>query len=154
MGNRAIITSKTNKYNKDKNRIGLYLHWNGGRDSVDAFLAYARARGVRGAESDDGYCFARLAQIVGNYFGGTTSVGVVVLTPEDIEDRCAEWGLDNGVYFIDDEFRVVEGKEREDAYDLQDFLNELNLNQLKREQFTDKALDQAVKDYNALYEEK
>lgn len=31
MGNRAIITTK-------KRDLGVYLHWNGGRDSVGAFL--------------------------------------------------------------------------------------------------------------------
>lgn len=154
MGNRAVITSKTNKFNKGKNRIGLYLHWNGGRDSVDAFLAYAKAKGVRGAESDNGYCFARLAQIVGNYFGGTTSVGVVVLTPDDIEGRCGGWCLDNGVYFIDDEFRVVEGRRREGEYDLREFLNEINEHQSGDEQLIAVELDRATKEYQALYEEK
>lgn len=31
MGNRAIITNKEKK-------VAVYLHWNGGRDSVEAFL--------------------------------------------------------------------------------------------------------------------
>ena len=33
MGNRAIITTKDCD-------LSLYLHWNGGRDSVEGFLAY------------------------------------------------------------------------------------------------------------------
>ena len=37
MGNRAVITTKENM---DNNGIGIYLHWNGGRDSVRAFLKY------------------------------------------------------------------------------------------------------------------
>ena len=31
MGNRAVITT-------EKKDLGIYLHWNGGRDSVEAFL--------------------------------------------------------------------------------------------------------------------
>ena len=38
MGNRAIITTK------DRD-LSLYLHWNGGRDSVEGFLAYCDLRG-------------------------------------------------------------------------------------------------------------
>lgn len=30
MGNRAVITT-------EEKQIGVYLHWNGGRDSVQAF---------------------------------------------------------------------------------------------------------------------
>ena len=41
MGNRAVVTNK----NQD---IGIYLHWNGGPESVCAFLTYAKALGVRG----------------------------------------------------------------------------------------------------------
>ena len=37
MGNRAVITTKENMYN---NGVAIYLHWNGGRDSVEAFLEY------------------------------------------------------------------------------------------------------------------
>jgi hypothetical protein len=37
MGNRAVITD-------NKQRIGIYLHWNGGRDSVEAFLKYCELR--------------------------------------------------------------------------------------------------------------
>ena len=39
MGNRAIITTKKDF---DNNGIGVYLHWNGGRDSVQAFLTYCK----------------------------------------------------------------------------------------------------------------
>ena len=38
MGNRAII--------KGENMTSaVYLHWNGGRDSVEAFLEYCKIRG-------------------------------------------------------------------------------------------------------------
>ena len=37
MGNRAVITTENKK-------IGIYLHWNGGRDSVEAFLKYCELK--------------------------------------------------------------------------------------------------------------
>lgn len=45
MGNRAIITTK-------KRDLGVYLHWNGGRDSVGAFLEYCELRGFRAPDGD------------------------------------------------------------------------------------------------------
>ena len=39
MGNRAVITTRS----KD---IGVYLHWNGGRDSVEAFLKYCELKEI------------------------------------------------------------------------------------------------------------
>ena len=47
MGNRAVITTKENFEN---NGIGIYLHWNGGRDSVEGFLEYCRRKGYRSPE--------------------------------------------------------------------------------------------------------
>ena len=46
MGNRAIITST-------KKDLAVYVHWNGGRDSVEAFLTYCKLRGFRAPETDD-----------------------------------------------------------------------------------------------------
>ncbi|WP_322150890.1 hypothetical protein [Paratractidigestivibacter sp.] len=90
MGNRAIITTA------DK-EIGIYLHWNGGRDSVEAFLAYCALKGYRSPTTDPSYGFARLAQVVGNFFGGGLSVGVV--DGDHIEGMGAS--LDNGIYILD-----------------------------------------------------
>ena len=83
MGNRAVITTEA----KD---IGIYVHWNGGIDSVTAFLKYCELRGFR----DDDYGIARLTQIIANYFGGTLSIGITA-HPE-------KWvrGCDNGMYVI------------------------------------------------------
>ena len=87
MGNRAIIT--------DTDRtLAVYLHWNGGRDSVEGFVEYCRLKGYR---SDD-YGWARLCQVIGNFFGGGTSVGILPYT--DDESMCS-YGDDNGVYVVD-----------------------------------------------------
>ena len=86
MGNRAVITTEAKE-------IGVYLHWNGGRDSVEGFLKYCKDAGHRSPEKDC-YGFARLCQVIGNYFGGTTSLGV-----DRYENLDTDNG-DNGVYII------------------------------------------------------
>ncbi len=62
MGNRAVITTKENWKH---NGVGIYLHWNGVRDSVEAFLKYCNLKGYR-SPSEDCYGWARLAQVIGN----------------------------------------------------------------------------------------
>ena len=86
MGNRAVITTKDHG-------LALYLHWNGGRDTVEPLLKYCELKGYR-SPSSDCYGWARLAQVIGNFFGGTLSVGI------DRFDRLGDQG-DNGVYVID-----------------------------------------------------
>ena len=89
MGNRAVIAFK------DDDSIGLYLHWNGGRDSVEPFLMAAKELGLR-CQDDPGYAIARLAQLIGNWMGSTTSIGVGPLSSLDCDN------MDNGVYRIKD----------------------------------------------------
>lgn len=111
MGNRAVITTN------DK-RMGVYLHWNGGRDSVEAFLKYCELQGYR-APSDDCYGWARLCQVIGNFFGGGLSVGI------DTYDRLDTDNGDNGVYIIDG-WRIVDREfmnyEEQSSYDLTEML--------------------------------
>lgn len=97
MGDRAIITTKQNYEN---NGVGIYLHWNGDAGSVRAFLKYAQLRRFRTGNQFD-YGFARLVQVIANYFGGNLSIGIDVLS------NLAE-ALDNGTYIIDDDFNIVE----------------------------------------------
>lgn len=91
MGNRAVITTRENFEN---NGVGVYLHWNGGRDSVEAFLEYCERCGYR-KPTDDCYGWARLTQVIANFFGGTNSIGVDTVNNLD----CDNW--DNGVYIIE-----------------------------------------------------
>lgn len=88
MGNRAVITT-------EQERIGVYLHWNGGRDSVEGFLAVCKELGHRPPE-EDCYGFARLCQVIGNFFGGTLSLGIDTLDKLDCNNG------DNGMYIIKD----------------------------------------------------
>lgn len=86
MGNRAVITT-------EKEDLGIYLHWNGGRDSVEGFLAVCKKLGHRPPESDC-YGWARLCQVIGNFFGGTNCLGI-----DKVENLDCDNG-DNGVYII------------------------------------------------------
>ena len=123
MGNRAIV--------KPKGRdIGVYLHWNGGIDSVTAFLEYCKLKGYRdfGGTYSDGYGIARFCQVVGNFFGGALSVGIETDVKET--EEYAEW-IDNGIYIVDgwdivDRIGAPSGRE---GYDLYDMLNGIDVKQ-------------------------
>lgn len=91
MGNRAVIRMQGQE-------TGIYLHYNGGYDTVKPLLDVAKEYGIRG----DDYGIARLAQIMGNFFGGTLSIGVATLENLDQENG------DNGTYVIDENFNIVE----------------------------------------------
>ena len=93
MGNRAVITASKSKDIQNSTDIGVYMHWNGGRESVEAFLTYCKAKGYP-APNQDNFGWARLCQVVCNFFGGGLSVGV---------DKCCRLdcdNYDNGVYVI------------------------------------------------------
>ena len=97
MGNRAIILNKNDMLADGKinpNQIGVYLHWNGGRDSVSAFLMYCKLNGYR-SPSTDCYGWACLCNVISNFFGDGMSLGI------DIASRLDCNNYDNGVYIID-----------------------------------------------------
>ena len=106
--------------------MGIYLHWYGGRDSVSAFLKYCDLQGFRAPERDS-YGWARLCQVIANFFGGDgLSIGVGPYGEESGK------GCDNGTYLIADWHivgrRHFEGSEQK-AYDLEEFLIELDSRQ-------------------------
>jgi hypothetical protein len=93
MGNRAVIAFQDGSLEHVQlNAPGIYLHWNGGPESVTAFLDAAEKLGVR-RESE--YGAARLCQIIGNWFGGTLSIGVGTCRNMDTDNG------DNGTYVVD-----------------------------------------------------
>jgi len=119
MGNRAVITASKALSIKDSNDLGVYVHWNGGRDSVEAFLEYCKLQGFRSPETDS-YGYARLVQIIANFFGGDgLSVGVEKCSKLD----CENW--DNGVYVIEN-WTIVDRKyfdwSEQREHDLKDML--------------------------------
>ena len=54
MGNRAVITASKSRNVETSQDIGVYVHLNGGRDSVEAFLKYCELKKYR-SPSDDNY---------------------------------------------------------------------------------------------------
>ena len=123
MGNRAVITTKGNKW-------GVYLHWNGGRDSVEGFLRYCKDKGYR-CPSKDCYGWARLLQVIGNFFGGDLSLGF------DLKKRLDCNNGDNGVYVIEN-WEIV-GREfmrngEQDEYPLEEVLKAIDEKQPEGEQ--------------------
>ena len=122
MGNRAVIAFVNDKGEQDKNSVGIYLHWNGGRDSVEGFLQTAKDYGIRSGS----YGFARLTQIITNNFPGTLSVGVDMLKNLDCDN------FDNGVYWVDQNFDIVDREyisspnfKEQQQYPLADFVKGL-----------------------------
>ena len=125
MGNRAVITTP-------EKRIGMYLHWNGGRDPVEPLLAYCDMQGYR-PPSTDCYGWARMAQVVGNFFGGSLSVGI------DDYKRIKGAGDDNGVYVIDgwkivERIEPYEGFHEQLEYDFDEMLKAFDERMPEREQ--------------------
>ena len=143
MGNRAVITTSKLKDIKKSKVIGIYLHWNGGRDSVEAFLTYCKLKGYR-SPSDDNYGWARLCQVIGNYFGGESSIGI---------DNCCHLDCDNednGVYIIKG-WKIIgrqyfNGTEQH-AYDLYRLLLDIDLAQPINEQLGPEKIKDCYKRY-------
>lgn len=137
MGNRAVITTKENFLN---NGIGIYLHWNGGRDSIEAFLAYCKIKGFRAPDGDN-YGWAYLTTVIGNYFGNGLSLGVDTVDCLDCKNG------DNGVYFIEDWEIVgrkynVNGEQRN--YDLAEMIKDINDAQPEKIRLSEEELESAL----------
>lgn len=134
MGNRAVITTYIEGETLEdfeagkNNRIGIYLHWNGGRDSIESFLKYCKIKNFRTPETDC-YGWARLVQIITNTINQDgLSVGIDTIDHLD----CNNW--DNGVYLIKD-WEIVnryyfEGEEQ-NTYHLENYLEAIDESQPK-----------------------
>ena len=126
MGNRAVITT-----NKNLNDTGIYLHWYGGRSSVEAFLAYCDLKHYRKPEHDS-YGFAMLITVITNYFGDGLSCDVNVCSRLDCDN------YDNGVYIIKDWYivdRMYEHGEQYE-YDFVAMINDIDSKQPEHMQLT------------------
>ena len=140
MGNRAVITASKSLEVKGSSDIGVYLHWNGGRDSVEAFLKYCELKGYRAPDSDN-YGWARLCQVIGNFFGGSTSIGIDKCCCLDCDN------YDNGVYIIKG-WEIVDRKYNrgweQQTYPLLEMLQQINDAQPEGERLAPEVLAQAV----------
>ena len=89
MGNRAVITAAP--YSDDN--IGIYVHWNGGQESIEGFIRAAKELGFRDPLQDS-YGWARLTQLIANFFRDTLSIGVDVCRNLDTDN------MDNGTWLL------------------------------------------------------
>lgn len=129
MGNRCLIVPK------GQENLGVYLHWNGGVDSVTAFLTYCKMKEYRpfGGKNADGYGIARFVQVVGNFFGGGLSIGIEAVTGELTEDYAEAY--DNGIYIIDGwEICQRISPAGHEGYDLMEMLIDIDKAQPEEEQ--------------------
>lgn len=100
MGNRAVITFST-----ANNAPSIYLHWNGGRASVEGFLTAARQLGLRHAPTPQAQTEAldNLAEMLARYFF-RCNVGMNVyrlhFAGADRDNG------DNGTYVLDQDLQI------------------------------------------------
>lgn len=100
MGNRATITTAP----FDKKNACIYVHWNGGRESIEAFCAAAKELGYRSPGSDDSYAMARLTGLICTYFDLADSTSIGLGTVDDL----LEAGDDNGCFVLGGDWEIVE----------------------------------------------
>jgi hypothetical protein len=98
MGNRAVISMACEGIPKEYSP-SIYVHWNGGRNSIECFLQTAKHLKVR---PESTYGMARLCQIISNFFGGNLSVGMGAYCQLDTDN------YDNGVYWINSKFEIID----------------------------------------------
>ena len=101
MGNRAVITFETATTSPC-----IYLHWNGGRASVEAFLRAGRDLSIRGGATADQQAKAldALAERIGRFFFGN-EVGFTIY--RETYGRSDTDNGDNGVYVIGHDMEIV-----------------------------------------------
>jgi hypothetical protein len=107
MGNRAVIT-----FNTTESAPCIYLHWNGGRASVEAFLRVARHLELNASMRGGGINFDlqahtldALAEILAKHFFNC-EVGFTVYRQTYGSADTDNW--DNGVYVMNRNFDIVQ----------------------------------------------
>lgn len=115
MGNRAVLCF--DEHNDEA--IGIYLHWNGGRDSVEAFLKATREV-MQDRLPDEQYARARLLQVIGTAIPGNLSFGLAHCANLDCDNG------DNGTYVIDSETMTIKDRlffddKEQDYHDVDEF---------------------------------
>lgn len=97
MGNRAVITRNTNP-----TAPCIYLHWNGGRDSVEGFLMAAKAAGFKNDTAKDWDAFANY---LAAYFF-ECQVGMTIY--REPYGRADTTNSDNGTYLVNAQWDIVQ----------------------------------------------
>lgn len=103
MGNRATITFEP--YYKSSPCI--YVHWNGNKQSVEAFCEAARTLKYRDPSSDPSYAFARFTGLLAVFYGLDNDIYLGVGTNKELNSA----GDDNGVYVLGEDWDIVERRD-------------------------------------------
>ena len=107
MGNRAIIALVDSDFDTgDLDAPAIYLHWNGGRDSVEGFLRAAKE--IYGNAHSAEYGAARLTTIICNWLTSKDDLSVGVGHYGKYQD----FYTDNGVYWVNTRWQII----RRDGY--------------------------------------
>ena len=125
MGNRALIIGKGSN-------VGIYLHWNGGRDSVEAFLRWAELSKLPSLENRGEIA---LAAVIANFFGNDgSSISLETVDRANLE-ASAPW--DSGIYVVE-EHKIVERinppQFEQSSHDLTEMLIFIDSRQPERDQ--------------------
>jgi len=122
MGNRAVVVF--DEFKPESEAAAIYLHWNGGRDSIEGYLKATRIL-MGGRLGDGAYARARFFQVIGIFMGGNLSFGM-----DTTRALCGQG--DNGVFIIDSDTMTIKGRgewdaewEEQDEYDVNTFANEI-----------------------------
>ena len=143
MGNRAVITTM-NHWQDKSHGIGIYVHWNGGRDSVKPFLDYCKMKGYRSPETDC-YGWASLGAVITNFFGAEgLSIGIDCLDCFDCNN------YDNGVYIIED-WKIIDRQYfdgiEQDYIPYDEMIKEINNSMPEAAQIDEITLNELIDEY-------
>ena len=108
MGNRALIIPS--EPTQDNPVVGIYVHWNGGPESVLAFLEVCKRREYRDPAYDSEYGMARLCGVIHEFFGIETStcLGIWAVTADEWNNSEELDYLDNGIYRLGEDWTIAE----------------------------------------------
>ena len=120
MGNRAVIEL-------EQSGLGIYMHWNGGRDSIEPLLHVAKEYKIQ--SKGKYFLLSSLCKMIANSFTSST-YSPVEANPIDTLD-CDNF--DNGVYVIDSRLNIVDRKfnrypeqNEHDFYGMVEYIKEKN----------------------------
>ncbi len=122
MGNRAVIVF--DEFNPESEAAAIYVHWNGGRDSIEGYLKATRIL-MGDRLGDEAYARARLFQVIGIFMGGCLSFGMGTT-------RSLTGQGDNGVFIVNSKTMTIKGRaewepecEEQEEHDVNKFTNEI-----------------------------
>lgn len=103
MGNRAVLT-----FSNTPSAPCIYLHWNGGRASVEGFMGAARALGYHERGYSAPQLIDALAELIATHFFGVEVNKVHVYVERFGEADTDNW--DNGTYILNEKDLQVIGR--------------------------------------------